>query len=237
MGDAGGHQSAGQGAEGLTVDGDAVLFVDAGETVNVLPVADGLLDGDVLGVGQVVGDAAAFVAGEAAGVGDLGEETGVGGAVTDLHGDVQVLDDGAAALHTVVDGREAVQQAALSLHGLADAVLGLAMTVLTGVAVNGGGEEVGAAFVLQELQELNVLLDESHAGAGLDQGNALLLGIGKLLAEDLVLGESLVVGKGLFQVNVLTGGPLGEDLRADALKLVLRDALILQFHRSLTPFS
>ena len=48
VGDAGRDEGAGQRAVGLTVDRDAGLLIDAGQTVDILPVADGLSIGTFL---------------------------------------------------------------------------------------------------------------------------------------------------------------------------------------------
>ena len=237
VGDAGGHQGAGEGAVGLPVDGYAHLLIEARETVHVLPVPDGALHGDVLAVGQVVGDAAALVAGEAAGVGDLGEQPGVRGAVADLEGGVDALDDLTAAGHAVVYRREAVEHGPAQAHGLLDAVLRLLVAVLAGVAVNGGGQQVRLAGVLEVLHELDVLADDRHAGPGLHQGLALRLGGQQLLGEDPVLLHGLVVVHGLLQIHVLPGGPLGQDLLPQAGELVVGNALIFDIHASPAPFS
>ena len=74
--DARGHERAGQRSEGLAVDGHAVFLVQAREAIDVLPVGQGFPQGDILGIGDVVGDAAALEAGESAGQGDLGQAAG-----------------------------------------------------------------------------------------------------------------------------------------------------------------
>ena len=45
VGDAGGHQGAGEGTVGLPVDGHAVFLIEAGETVHILPVQNGSFQG------------------------------------------------------------------------------------------------------------------------------------------------------------------------------------------------
>ena len=237
MGNAGGHQSAGQGAVGLAVDGHTHLFVQAGQTVHVLPVADGALHGNVLAVGQVIGDAAALVAGETSGIGDLGQQAGVRGAVADLDGGVEALDDLAATGNAVVHRREAVEHGAVQAHGLPDAVLRLLVAVLAGVAVNGGGQQVGLALVLEVLQKLDVLADEGHTRAGLDQSPARLLGVQELFGKDALIRHRLVVIYCFLKVHVLSGGPLGQDFLAQPCELIVRDPLIFQLHISPTPFS
>ena len=84
----------------------------------------------------------------------------------------------------MVDGGEAVEHGTAGLDGLADAVFALFIAVLAGVAVNGGGQQVGFALVLQIGQQLDVLLQQGNAGAGLDQGAAFGLGaVAQLLQE------------------------------------------------------
>ena len=238
VGDAGRHQRAGQGAVGLPVDGDAGLLIHTGEPVHILPVPDGLLHGDIFGVGQVIGDAAALIGGKAAGVGDLGEQTGVGGAVADLHGDIQALDELAAGVDAVVHCGEAIEHGAAVFDGLLDAVLRLRIAVLTGVAVDGGGQQICFALVLQIGQQLDVLIQQRNAGAGLDQGDAVLLGVQQLLGENAVFGHGLVIIHGLLEIYIFAGGPRGQDFLPQRLKLILGNAFILNIHLLVsTPFS
>ena len=237
VGDAGGNQGAGQGAVGLTVDGNAHFLVQTGEAVHVLPVTDGALHGNVLAVGQVVGDAAALVGGEAAGVGDLGQQTCVGSAVADLHGQVHGLDDLTALGDAVVDGGEAVHHGAAQADGLGDAVLSLGVAVLTGVRVDGGGQQVGLAVLFQVLHQLDVLFHNGNTGAGLHQGAAGSLGVQQLLAELAAVGHGLVVVNSFLQIHVLAGGPLGQDFLTQGHKFAFSDFLIPNIHAFLTPFS
>ena len=74
------------GPNGSRLIDDAVLLVRARQAIDVLPIGQDLSSGDVLRVGDVVGDAAALEAGEAAGQRDLGQQPGVGRAVADLDG-------------------------------------------------------------------------------------------------------------------------------------------------------
>ena len=208
MGDAGGHQGAGEGTVGLPVDGYAHLLVDACQTVHILPIPDGTLHGNVLAVGQVVGNTAALVAGEATGVGDFGQKSGVGGAVAHLNGGMDAFDDPTATGNTDVDGGEAVEQGTAQTDGLGNAVFGLGIAVLPGVAVNGAGQEVGFAIVLQVLQQLDVLLNHRHTGTGLYQRPAVPLGAEQLFRENPLFGHGLVVVHSFLQVNILAGGPL-----------------------------
>ena len=237
VGDAGGNQRAGERAVGLAVDGHAHLLIQAGQAVDVLPVLDGALHGDVLAVGQVVGDAAALVAGEAAGVGDFGQQPGVGGSVAHLHGHVHALDDLAALGNAVVHRREAVEHGAIQAQGLVDAVLRLLVAVLAGVAVDGGGQQVGLAELLQVLEQLDVALHHRHACAGLDQRAAILLGGDQLLGEDAVFGHRLMIADSLLQVDILAGRPLGQYFLTERLKFGVRNLLVLYNHRFQAPFS
>ena len=140
-------------------------------------------------------------------------------------------------MDAVVHRREAVEHGPVQTHGLTDAVLRLLVAVLAGVAVDGGGQQVRLALVLKVLQELDVLADEGHAGAGLYQGPACLLGGKELLGKNALVGHGLVVCHGLLQVHVLAGGPLGQDLLAQLGELAVRNPFIFQFHTSVTPFS
>ena len=151
MGNAGRHKRAGQRSIRLAVDGNAHLFIQPGQPVNILPVGDGRLHRDIFAVGQIVGDAAALIAGEAARIGNFGQKPRIRGTVAHLHRYIDTLHNPPAAVDAVVDGREAVEHgAALFLGGL-DALFGLGIAILPGVAVNGSRQQVGLALFLQIL--------------------------------------------------------------------------------------
>ena len=80
------HQGARQRTEGLAVDADAFFLVHADQAVAILPVADRALQRHLLGIGHVVGNAAALIGGEARSHGDLGHQPRIGCAVAHLHG-------------------------------------------------------------------------------------------------------------------------------------------------------
>ena len=180
MGDAGGNKGSGERAVGFTVDGNACFLVKTGEPVNILPVTDGLFHRYVLGVGEIVGNAAALVAGEAARIADLGEKPCIGGTVANLHGGVKSVDDLTAAGNAVVDCREAVQHGAALLHGFTDAHLRFLVAVLSGIAVDGRGEKIGSALVLKIGEKLNMVVNQRHACTGLNKGDAPVLGVDEL---------------------------------------------------------
>ena len=141
--------------------------------------------------------------------------------MADLDRSLQRFDDPSAALNAVVDCREAVQHGAAFLLGNADAVFAVFIAVLSGIAVDGGGEQVCFACILQVLQQFDVLVDERNARSGLGEGAAFVLGLDQLSAEPSVLGDRLLIFDGFLEIHVLAGGPLGEDFRSDAVKFVV----------------
>ena len=151
--------------------------------------------------------------------------------MTHLHRDIQAFNDLTAARNAVIDGREAVEHGPLRLDGFQNAVFRLFIAVLAGVAVNGGGQQVSLALVLQIGQKLDVLFNQSDAGAGLNQGLPLFLGCFELARKILALGHLLVVVKGLLQIDVLACRPLAQDLFPQFAEFVVRDAFVLYFHR------
>ena len=157
--------------------------------------------------------------------------------MADLDGGMYTLNDLTAADDAVIHRREAVEHGAAQPDGLPDAVLRLLIAVLTGVAVDGGGQEIGLALVLEVLHELDVLGDHRHAGPGLHQGLACRLGRQQLFGENALVGHGLVIGHRLLQVNALTGGPLGQHFLAQPGKLPVGDPLILNIHAVQAPFS
>ena len=236
MGDAGGHQGAGEGAEGLPVDGNAVLLVQAHQPVHVHPVGHGALQGDALGVGDIVGDAAALIAGKAAGQGDLCQQAGVGGAVAHLHRHLGGLGHLAAAGDAVVDPGEAVEHGLAQPGALPDAQLRFLVAVEAGIGVDGGGQQVGLALVLQVVEQLDVLLDQRHAGPGLDQGIPVFLGQAQLAGKALGFRYGLLVGKGLVQVHSLARGPLAQDHLAQLHEIIHGDLAVANLRHAENSF-
>ena len=91
--------------------------------------------------------------------------------------------------------------------GFLDALLAVVIQVVTGVAVDGGGQQVGMAFLLQKLHQLDVLVDQRHTGTGLDQGYFVLAGLLQLLGKDFGIGQRLVIVHRFLEVDILAGGP------------------------------
>ena len=98
-------QGAGQWAKRFTVDTNTVLFVQAHQAVAVLPVADGFFQSDTFSVRNVVGDAAAFVAGKATGHGDFCQQARIRRAVTNLDRFFQRFSHTTAGSNPVIDDR------------------------------------------------------------------------------------------------------------------------------------
>ena len=243
VGDAGWYQGAGQRAVWLTVDRDARFFVDTGQAVNILPVKHGLLDRNVLCIRNIVGDTAALVGGKAARVGNLGQQSCVRGAVTDLQRGVQRVHYLTAAVYAVVNCREAVEvwvEVAVghALFFAADTLSAVFVLVLTGIGVDGGRQQVRLAGILQVLEQLDVIFNQAHAGSWLDQGNAFLFGLVELVGEYFVLRQGFVVGNRLVQVYLAAGRPCGKDLFTNFIKFVVGPFFIFDvngFHLAFTP--
>ena len=101
-------QGSGQRAERFAVNADTVFFIQAHQAVAVLPVANRLFQGDALGIGNVVGDTAAFVAGKAAGHGDFRQQTRVRRTVAYLDRFFQRFSHPPAGRDAVVNHRQTV---------------------------------------------------------------------------------------------------------------------------------
>ena len=170
MADEGRKQRPGQRAERLAVDGDAVFFVVADQPVDVAPGPERIAELDFLGVRNVVGNPAAFVARESAGQRNFGQQPGVGSAVPDLDGLGHRFRHPAAAGQAVVHGRETVQERMAGGDRFFDADGRFRVPVLPGVGVDRRRQKVGRAFGFQEAQEPDVVVDQGDAGPGLDQG-------------------------------------------------------------------
>ena len=87
-----------------------MLFVKADQAVAVLPVSDRGFERDFFGVRNVVGNAAAFVGGEACRQRDFAKQSGVRRAMAHLNRFFQCFDDAPAFGQAVVDRRETVEQ-------------------------------------------------------------------------------------------------------------------------------
>jgi hypothetical protein len=118
------------------------------------------------------------------------------------------------AFHAVVDRRKAVQQGGAGVHGLLDADGGLLVAVLAGVGVDGGRQKVGSAFGLEVAQQLDVLVDQGHAGARLQEQASLPAGRMHGRCETFFFGDGLLAGQGALPVHAGPGRPAGQDFRA-----------------------
>ena len=76
------------------------------------------------------------------------------------------------------------------------------------------------AFLLQELHQLDVLVDQRHAGTGLDQGYLVLAGLLQLLGKDFGIRQRLVVIHRFLEVYILAGGPGSQNFLLLAAELV-----------------
>ena len=63
------------------------------------------------------------------------------------------------------------------------------------------------ALFFQELHQLDVLVDQRHTGAGLDQGDLFLPSHLQLFGEDFGIGQGFVVIHRFLEVDILAGGP------------------------------
>ena len=205
-----GNERAGQRSERFAVDADAHLFIKADQAVNIHPVHDASVQRNALGIGDVVGNSAALVAGETAGQSDFGKKSGIGGSVANLDRDFDGFSHSSAAGNAVVDGGEAVEHRHVLLGRLADAVFSFFIAVQAGVAVDGGGKKIRFAFVLKVLHELDVILNQRNAGSRLNEGAVFLLCFQKLCGKALFNGDGLLVFHGFVKGNILAGSPLSE---------------------------
>ena len=237
VGDARRHEGAGERTVGLAIDRNAHLLIQAGQPVHVLPVADGARHGNVLAIGQVVGDAAALIAGEAAGIGDLGKQPSIRRAMTHLYGHMHALDHLTAFLHAMVDSRETVEHGAVKAQRFVDAVFGFLVAVLAGIAVNGRRQQIRLALILQMPEQLDMAIHNRNACTGLHKGLLVLFGIEQLLGKDALFIHGLMIGDSLVKIDVLAGRPLEKNLCPQGMKLRIRNPFVLNVHRIQAPFS
>ena len=237
VGDTRWNQSTGQRTIWFTVDAYACFFIDTGQTVAVLPVTDGLFQLNILCVRNVVGDTAAFVGSKTTSVGDFGQQSCIRCTVTDLNWSVQFIDDVAACVYTVVYNRQTVQHGLGFTDGFLNTNFSFLISVLSGVRVDGGWQQVCFTLVLQVSQQVDVVLYQSNTGTRLYQSLAFVLCLDQLLTEVLVFWQALVEFYCFVEVNSSAGRPLSQNFFLQAVKFVICQSFILQFHRILTPFS
>lgn len=170
-------QDGGEGAEQLPVHDHAQAGEFAADVVDLGPGGQRVGEGHVLGVGQVVGDAAALEGGDAAGHGGGEEFARVGGAVPDFQRDGDQFVQFPSALPAVGDQRVAVEGAVVGAQGPG----GVLEAAQPGVRVDGEGEKVGAAFGFQLLEQEGHFAVPADPAARLQGGASALPGTGQHL--------------------------------------------------------
>src|SRR6516164_3541116 len=136
------NQRTRQRAERLAIDTDAFLLIESHEPVAILPVADRLRERHVFRVGNVIGYAAAFEAGESRRQGDLGHQACVRSAMPDLYRFAEAVDQAFTAIDPVIDGRKAVKQRCARSAGFLNSLLSLLVAVMPRVGVDRGGQHI-----------------------------------------------------------------------------------------------
>ena len=169
MADAGRHERAGQRTERFAVDGHAVFLVQPHNRSTYFQSVDGIPKRHILRVGNVVGNAAPLEAREAAGKSDFSQKPRIGCAVPHLHRTGKTLGHSPAPRNAVVDDGETVQHRCAGVFRFLDALRSFCITILPCIGVNGCRQKVRLTFRFKEAQQPNVLVDEGHARAGLNQ--------------------------------------------------------------------
>ena len=90
-------------------------------------------------------------------------------------GAVHRFGDPAHRFQPMIDNRTSVQHGAAGAEALLDSLLGLLKFQVARVGVGGVREQIGSAAVLKALQQGDMVFDQGHAAARLDQGAPLLL--------------------------------------------------------------
>ena len=106
MGEERGDQRAGERAVGLPVEEDPRRCIFPDQPVAVLPVGQGLGEGNVLSVGEVVGDAPAVDGGEPGGQRHLHQQAGIHAPVAQLDRALHPFHHLAAARNPMGSDRE-----------------------------------------------------------------------------------------------------------------------------------
>ncbi len=115
-----------------------------------------------------------------------------------------------AAVDPVVDRREAVEHGLARNLGFLNAPLRVLIAVQTGIAVDGGGQQVRLAVLLQVAEQGDVLIDERHPCPRLDQGLFGGDGLVELVHKALLRGDGLLVSKGFLKVHLSACRPAGQ---------------------------
>ena len=239
------NQSTGQRAVWLTVDCNTSLFIDTGQTVNILPVIHGLLNRNIFSIWDVVGDTAAFVGGKAACVSDFGQQSCIWGTMSYLKRSIQSFYYLTAAAYTMVNCWEAVEEwmevaVCHTFFFTTDTFCTVFILVLTGIGVDGGWQQVCFTSILQMFEQFDVVFDQTNTSSWLNQGFALFLCLVELVGENFMFWQGFVVSDCFVQIYFFTGFPGSKNFFTDFVKFVVSQLFIFDinhFHLLPAPFS
>jgi hypothetical protein len=94
---------------------------------------------------------------------------------------------------------------------LFDAPLRILKPKIPGIRIRRCGQEVSAALILQTVEELDMVFDQSHSAPGLDEGPAFSLGFDNLQGVVLFRRDRLQVFNCFVQVDLPACRPQRED--------------------------
>ena len=203
---------AGQEARLAAVQIDAVFGVHRGKPVEVLVIADAVLDRQLLDVRRCVGDAGTEVTRVTAGECDFAGELRHRRAGQHDRRLVDRRDQLSRTRHTVVDDRVAVEHRAPQTLGLLNAFLRQVPLLVARVAVGRRRHDVGVPVAVKRHHQLALHLERTEAAARLRETAPLGDCAAHHGPELLVLGERPLQRDGLVEVDGIAGRPAREVL-------------------------
>ena len=152
---------------------DAVLAVERGQAIQILVIADPVLDRELLDIRGRVGDAGPEIPGVAAGKGDFAGELRHRRAGQHNRGLVDRGDELTRAVDPVIDDRIAVEHRTAGALRFLDSLLRELPLLVAGVAVGGGRHDVGEPFAIERHHQRPLHFEGREAAARLRQAAAL----------------------------------------------------------------
>ena len=174
-----------------------------------------------LRIGDIIGNSATFVRSETTCNRDFGKQTSIRSSVSHLHWVLYCRCNLAANVHAIVHNWKSVEHGTVGFKTLLNTNFAFFVSVQTGVAVYGRGQQVGSAFVFEEAQQLYVLFVECHTGTWLNECVAIFYGFLQLVREAFLRCNALLVIYCFLEVYIFPRLPLVKDVGSFLEKLVV----------------
>ena len=195
-----------------------VLGIERRQPVEVLVVANTLLDGELLDIGGRIRDTRAKVAGVPRGEPDLRGELGHRGARQQDGRLVDRLDQFASGRETVIHDRKAVQERALQTLRFVHAILGRSELLVAGIAVGSRGHDVGKPVPIERDHQRLLHRECREPTPRLGEAASFRVRPAHRDGELLMGWQCAMKGDGRVEIHLRSGLPAGEIRRAHPVK-------------------